>query len=108
MLTEDTFIWIMDADSNGSLESHIMEAQNQYTDILDRDLNLKHYTCTKYQQPGTFMWKSEEGKFVIPLDNDICHAIMKTWHDLPTAGHPRRDEMIRRVTCKYHWPGARH
>jgi hypothetical protein len=31
---------------------------------------------------------------------------MKVWHDLPTAGHPGRDETVRHVTNQYHWPGT--
>ena len=32
---------------------------------------------------------------------------MNIWHDIPTAGHPGRDETTRRITEQYHWPGAR-
>jgi len=32
---------------------------------------------------------------------------MKIWHDIPTAGHPGRDETTRRVTEQYYWPRAK-
>jgi Integrase zinc binding domain len=54
------------------------------------------------------MWKTQDSqKLAIPPDPDLFQEIMRTWHDPLTAGHPGRDETIRRVTNQYHWPGAR-
>jgi len=111
MLKEDTFICIMDADSDGSLKHHIMEAQNQYADTLNRDLIQKHYKRfhnTDLAHSSTSIWKSKDGKLVIPSDNNIHHKIMRIWHNLPTAGCPRRDKTIRKITHKYHWPSTKH
>jgi hypothetical protein len=54
------------------------------------------------------IWKNQDGKLVIPPDDNIRREIMKEWHDAPTAGHPRRDEMVRLVNHYYYWPGAKH
>jgi hypothetical protein len=54
------------------------------------------------------MWKNQDGKLVIPPDDNIRREIMKEWHDAPTAGHPGQDEMVRLINHYYHWPGAKH
>jgi hypothetical protein len=38
-------------------------------------------------------------------DKDVKRDIMTWAHDHPTAGHPGRDETIRRTKSRYFWPG---
>ena len=41
------------------------------------------------------MWKTTDTlKLAIPPDPEIFREILKEWHDLPTAGHPGRDETV--------------
>jgi len=98
-------IQVADEDSPGSLEERIVLIQNDYHEILEdptKYLNLQHTSDSK-----GFIWRNQEGKLVIPPNKGIRRDIMKIWHDIPTAGHPGRDETTRRVTEQYYWPGAK-
>ena len=54
------------------------------------------------------MWRTQDGlKLPVPPDPELFREIMKEWHDQATAGHLGRDETVRKVTDRYHWPGAR-
>jgi hypothetical protein len=44
---------------------------------------------------------------VPPLDVVKC-GIMRLMHDLPTAGHPGCDEMLRKTQEQYYWPGMKN
>jgi hypothetical protein len=81
--------------------------QNKYAQLLNN--KMLQYGYIRHKDPsGEHMWKSQLDKLVILLDNDIQRAIMNEWHDLPTIGHPGRDETTRWVTKEYHWPEAKH
>ena len=43
----------------------------------------------------------------VPNVREIKRAIMVEMHDHPTAGHPGRDETLRRTRAKYSWPGMK-
>jgi Integrase zinc binding domain/RNase H-like domain found in reverse transcriptase len=45
-----------------------------------------------------------EGKIKVPNLNEIKRGIMRLVHDLPTAGHPGRDETLRKMQEHYYWP----
>ena len=45
-----------------------------------------------------------EGKIIVPPILEVKRGIMTLMHDHPTAGHPGRDETIRRTQEKYWWP----
>jgi RNase H-like domain found in reverse transcriptase/Integrase zinc binding domain len=45
-----------------------------------------------------------EGKIKVPNLNEIKRGIMRLVHDLPTAGHPGRDETLRKTQEHYYWP----
>ena len=46
-------------------------------------------------------------KIQVPPLNEVKRAIMRLMHDDPSAGHPGRDETIRKTQEQYHWPGMR-
>ena len=53
-------------------------------------------------------WKdTNEQRLVIPPNNSLKRRLMQVWHDGPTAGHPGRDETVRRINREYYWPSAR-
>jgi len=79
--------------------------QNNYHKILDD--TAKYQSLKRIPDSRGFIWKNQEGKLVIPPDDNIYREIMNIWHDIPAAGHPGRDETTRRITEQYHWPGAR-
>ena len=46
-----------------------------------------------------------QNQIFIPPIREVKRAILYSMHDHPTAGHPGRDETIRKVQGKYWWPG---
>jgi len=44
---------------------------------------------------------------VIPPDEQLKHEILQVLHDVPTMGHPGRDETFTQVSYAYWWPGMR-
>ena len=44
---------------------------------------------------------------MVPNVREVKRAIMVEMHDHPTAGHPGRDETLRRTKAKYQWPGMK-
>jgi hypothetical protein len=107
MLPENAFICVMDEDSPGSLENQIINRQQAFEDVLnDPNAYLGLHRTDTITGP---IWKAATSqKLVIPPDNNIRREIMKVWHDSPPVGHPGQDETTRRVTQRYHWPGAKH
>ena len=51
--------------------------------------------------------KTLKGRTIIPNIREIRRAILKNHHDAPTAGHPGRDETLRRIQEHYWWPGMK-
>ena len=46
---------------------------------------------------------SMEGKIVVPPILEMKRGIMALMHDHPTAGHPGRDETLRKTQERYWW-----
>ena len=44
---------------------------------------------------------------VVPNVREVRRAILRNNHDIPTAGHPGRDETLRRVQEHYWWSGVK-
>jgi hypothetical protein len=91
---QGTAIRIADEDSNGSLEQRIMRVQNDYAETLSDAKAYPALTCIPTMDGS--IWKNQDGRLVIPPDDNIRREIMKEWHDAPTAGHPG---CHRRVRC---------
>ena len=51
--------------------------------------------------------KTLRGRTIIPNIREIKRAILRNHHDTPTAGHPGRDETLRRIQECYWWPGIK-
>jgi hypothetical protein len=83
-----------------------VKVQNDYAETLSSTKAYPTLTCIPTIDGS--IWKNQDGKLVIPPDDNIRREIMKEWHDAPTAGHPGRDEMVRLVNHYYYWPGAKH
>ena len=46
----------------------------------------------------------KDNKIQVPPVLEVKHGIMNLYHDHPLAGHPGRDETIRKVQERYSWP----
>ena len=49
----------------------------------------------------------QEQQTQVPDDLEAQRAIMTMMHDHPSAGHPGRNETLRKVQQKYWWPGMK-
>jgi len=47
----------------------------------------------------------KDGRLVVPPDEELKRQILQLLHDMPTAGHPGRDETFTQVFQAYWWPG---
>ena len=45
----------------------------------------------------------KDNRWAVPSDQQLRCNVLSQYHDSPTAGHPRRDNMIALVTRKYWW-----
>jgi Integrase zinc binding domain len=106
MLPEPIFVHIADVDSDGSLEHFITIVQNNNHSLMkewESTFPIEHV-----DNPDEPFWRDISGQqLVIPPDQGLKCEIMNTWHEGPLNGHPRRDEMIRRINKEYFWPRAR-
>src|ERR1700709_1724324 len=57
---------------------------------------------------GLVFKKAEGGKELsyVPVDKRIREMILKSFHDLPTMGHPGRFKMHEAITRSYMWSGV--
>ena len=51
--------------------------------------------------------KTLGGRTIVPNVREVRGAILRNNYDIPTAGHPGRDEALRRVQEHYWWPGIK-
>jgi len=58
--------------------------QNNCHKILDD--TTKYQSLERIPDSKGFIWRSQEGKLVIPPDDNIRREIMNIWHDIPVAG----------------------
>ena len=48
-----------------------------------------------------------KGQVIVPNIKEVKRAIVSKAHDAPTAGHPGRDETLRKVQQNYWWAGMK-
>jgi hypothetical protein len=105
LILPEAFICVFDADSEGSLESRVVQAQQTHQSAMKK---LENDSLTRRVNAllGPH-WTDEEGRLVVPPDDDICREIARNWHDHRGAGHLGRDETFRKIQRQYFWPGGR-
>jgi hypothetical protein len=100
MLPEPLFICVADEDSPGSIEHFITIVQNNNRALMKEWEST--FPIKRVDNLSAPFWRDTTAhRLVIPPDQGLKHEIMHTWHDGPLNGHPRRDEMIRRVNREY-------
>jgi len=50
---------------------------------------------------------AQETKILVPPIDVVKRGIMNLMHNHPSAGHPGRDEMLRKTQEQYHWPNMK-
>ena len=51
--------------------------------------------------------KTLRGRTIVPNVREVRKAILRNYHNIPTAGHPGRDKSLRRIQEHYWWPGIK-
>ena len=52
-------------------------------------------------------WDSFLSNYIVPNIKEIRRVILRSNHNLPTTGHPGRDETLRKIQEHYWWPGVK-
>jgi len=105
LIPPEAFIRVFDADSEGSLESRIVQTQRLHPEAMK-----KLESNSLARRVDTILgphWTDGEGRLVVPPDDHIRREIVRDWHDHRGAGHPGRDETIRKIQRQYFWPGGK-
>jgi hypothetical protein len=102
LISPDAFLNVFEAGDPGTVEHKIMEAQAQYQPTIERWE--KTLAIERNEEPGRTTWRDKEGRLVVPPDNALKRRILREYHDHWGAGHPGRDETIRKVQNNYFWP----
>ena len=105
LISPDTFLNIFKVGDPGTIEHEVVEAQQQHRKTMD-DWS-KRLPIEKHEGVKTTMWMDQQGRLVVPPDNDLKKKMLRELHDHWGAGHPGRDEMTRRVQHDYFWPLGR-
>ena len=92
MLDPKLFIRLLQLGDPGTMESHIVDAQNRLASVMD-NWDMKEPLQKTTIEDGTSIWTHpQSNKLVILPDQELYRQILKGWHDLPTAGHLGQDE----------------
>jgi len=84
----------------------ITDCQNQYASTMKEWEDT--YPIKSIETQTLPFWKdTNEQHLVIPPNDSLKRRLMQVWHDGHTAGHPGRDETVRRINHEYYWPSAR-
>jgi hypothetical protein len=95
LIPPEAFIRVFDANSEGSLESRIVQTQRLHPGAMR-----KLESNSLAQRVDTTLgphWTDSKGCLVVPPDDHIRREIARDWHDHRGAGHPGRDETIRKI-----------
>jgi len=85
-----------------TMDQQVTWVQRQYMKVL-REWQTKYDILLPTQDDYLNSW-SKDGKLVIPPDLGLKRKLMHHVHNGYTAGHPGRDEMLRKARCFFWWP----
>jgi hypothetical protein len=102
LISPDAFQNVFEAGDLGTVEYEVTEAQRRHQTTMKRWE--KTLPIERDEEPGRMTWRDKEGQLVVPPDNALKRRILREYHDHWGAGHPGRDETIRKVQNNYFWP----
>ena len=107
-LNRRTARWHADLQEYDFILEHIPGKTNVPSDFLSRP---PHANQGKKDNQGVIMIPPEKcrtmvetNKIQVPPILEVKRGIMRLYHNHPLAGHPGRDETIRKVQERYSWP----
>src|SRR6266851_8394730 len=105
LLPPKLFLNVFRVDSDGSLEHQIVLTQRTVSNVMNEWM--KHLPILRDEQVDGPIWRHEpSGRLVVPPVDEIRKKVIQVWHDSGGGGHLGRDEMTRKIQCKYLWPKA--
>jgi hypothetical protein len=91
----DAFLNLFMAGDLGTLEHKVIEEQQKHK------ATMKQWEETIPVQaeegPHETVWRDQRGRLVVPQNDGLKRKILEQLHNHWGAGHPGRDETIRRV-----------
>ena len=110
-LNRRTARWHADLQENDFQLEYIPGKTNMVADALSRPTNTdqgqqdnKDITVLPQQ---ICILHTPKGQVIIPNVKEVKRVIVSKAHDTPTAGHPGRDKMLRKVQQNYWWVGMK-
>jgi len=112
----DTEEWVMrymkNCEQCHSSPPAIRVTSSAHVTLLSKvhEVQKEHHT-TLEEWSALHTIKKEQGSWlkdrhmVVPPDEELRCKILQVSHDIPTAGHPGRDETFSQVSRAYWWPG---
>jgi len=79
LISPDTFLNVFKVGDPGTIENKVVEAQQQHKRTMDNWS--KRLPITKQEGVGTTMWTDQQGRLVVPSDNDLKKKILRELHD---------------------------
>ena len=111
-LNHCTARWHTDLQKYNYILEYIPGKTNTATDVLSRPPGKDHgeednkdVTIIPPHRAQTA--KTLGGRTIVPNIKEIRRAILRNYHNLPTAGCSGRDETLRKIQEHYWWPGAK-
>jgi hypothetical protein len=98
LLPPEVFLKLANTGNEDSLEHLLVQEQRRHSKWIEERGGR--------QTEGTTLWIAEDGRTLVPPSDELKRRIMHAYHD-GLAGHPGRDETIRKVLQRFDWPGAR-
>jgi len=102
LISPDAFLNVFEAGNPGTVEHEVMEAQARYQSTMEQWE--KTLSIERSEESGRMTWRDKEGRLVVPPDDALKRRILREYHDHWGAGHPGRNETIRKVQNNYFWP----
>jgi RNase H-like domain found in reverse transcriptase/Integrase zinc binding domain len=105
LISPDTFLNVFSPGDPGTLEYKVIQAQQKHrTTIEGWEKNLK---IQAEEGPHEMVWRDDGGWLIVPPDDTLKRKVLQQLHNHWGAGHPGRDETIRRVQRQYFWLSQR-
>jgi hypothetical protein len=98
LLPPEVFLKLANTSNEDSLEYLLVWEQEKHSGWVKEHKG--------QQAKGTTLWIAEDGRTLIPPSDELKRRIMHAYHN-GLLGHLGRDETIRKVLQRFHWPGAR-
>jgi Integrase zinc binding domain/RNase H-like domain found in reverse transcriptase len=85
------------------LEQEVAQAQQRQEEEMKRWKDAHQLDLSRHESTQSPRWFRGH-QIVVPSEMDLRRKIINHYHNMPTAGHPGRDETIQATKRQYWWP----